>query len=136
MTQAPRGEIVDIVGEENFEWLSQEFDRGTRLKDVPDTILQRVASVDITIRNYWGDRNAVTTIAMITFAYRMAGKVQDPRYGSNDIVLLKVLAKREILRRKGEVELGNRMWDAPLYQIITGEVGERIRATKLMTNPM
>ncbi|MBW2066753.1 MAG: hypothetical protein JRJ03_17735 [Deltaproteobacteria bacterium] len=136
MTQTPRDGIVDMIGKENFQWLSQKFDKGTRLKDVPETILERVGSVDITIRDYGRDRAAVTTIAMITFAYRMAGKVQDPKYGSNDIALLKVLAKREILRRRGEVVLENRMWDAPLCQIITGEVGERIRAAKLMTNPM
>lgn len=136
MTRAPKEGIVEMIGHENFEWLSLRFDKKTTLRDVPEAILRRVGSVDITIRNYGGDRNAVTSIAMITFAYKLAGKVQDPRYGSNDIILLKVLARNEISRREGEAELRNKIWNAPLYEIITGEVGERIRATKLMTNPV
>lgn len=136
MGRAPTLGIVEIIGRENFEWLSQAFDKKTTLKDVPETILERVGSVDITIRDYGGDRNAVTSIAMITFAYKMAGKVQEPKYGSNDMILLKVLAGKEISRRKGGVQLENKMWEAPLYRLITGEVGDRIRATKLMTNPI
>jgi len=136
MGRAPTLGIVEMIGKENFEWLSREFDKRTTLMDVPETILERVGSVDITIRDYGGDRNAVTSIAMITFAYKMAGRVQEPKYGSNDMILLKVLARKEISRRKGGVQLQNKMWKAPLYRIITGEVGESIRATKLMTNPI
>jgi len=44
--------------------------------------------VDITIRDYSCDRNAVTAIALIIFAYQLAGKNQEPRYGSNDLLLL------------------------------------------------
>jgi hypothetical protein len=66
----------------------------------------------------------------------MAGKVQHPKYGSNDMLLLKVLAKNEKLKREGNALSPNRLWDAPLYELITEAVGERIRATKFMTNPI
>ena len=77
------------------------------------------------------------SIALITFAYKMADKdkVQHPKYGSNDILLLKVLAKNEVSRRKGEKLSENKLWDAPLCELITGEVGEKIRASRFMTNP-
>jgi hypothetical protein len=91
--------------------------------------------VDITIRDYARDRNAIVSIALITFAYKMAEKVQHPKYGSNDILLLKVLAENERSRREGRKLSENKLWDAPLYELITGEVGERIRATRFMTNP-
>jgi len=117
-------------------WLSKEFNEETRLKDVPDEILECVSSVDITLRNYAGDRNAITSIALLTFAYKIGGKVQHPKYGSNDILLLKILAKNERSRRDGKKLSNNKLWDAPLFELITGEVGERIRATKFMTNPM
>lgn len=64
------------------------FSPGTGLKDLPEEILDRASSVDITIRDYSRDRNAVTAIALIIFAYQLAGKNQEPRYGSNDLLLL------------------------------------------------
>lgn len=135
MSQDHQNGIVEMVGQKNFEWLATEFNKDTRLKDIPDEILNLICSVDITVRNYSAHPNAITTIALITFAYRIAGKIQEPRYGSNDILLLKVLSKNEQSRREGGSLPDNRMWQVPLYELITGEVGERIRATKFMTNP-
>ena len=136
MNQESSKGIVEIIGRDSFMWLSKEFDKETRLKDIPDDILECVGSVDITIRDYAGDRNAITSIAFLTFAYKIGGKVQHPKYGSNDILLLKILAKNERSRRDGKKLSNNQLWDAPLFELITGEVGERIRATKFMTNPM
>lgn len=135
MNQQKRHGIVDIVGRDIFEWLTDEFNEETRLNDIPEVILDRVCSVDITIRDYARDRNAITSIALITFAYKMAGKIQNPKYGSNDMLLLKVLGKNERLKREGKRLSSHSLWDAPLYELITDEVGERIRATKFMTNP-
>lgn len=136
MNQEPGKGIVEIIGRDSFMWLSKEFNEETRLKDIPDEILECVSSVDITLRDYAGDRNAITSIALITFAYKIGGKVQRPKYGSNDILLLKILTKNEISRRNGKKLSNNQLWDAPLFELITGEVGEKIRATKFMTNPM
>jgi hypothetical protein len=135
MNNEAKNEIVEIIGGDCFEWLSREFHMKTQLKDIPDEILALISSVDITIRDYAKDRNAIVSIALITFAYKMADKVQHPKYGSNDICLLKVLAKNEVSRRKGKKLSENKLWDAPLYELITGEVGEKIRASRLMTNP-
>jgi len=128
--------IVHVIGKDIFEWLSSEFNRETRLKDVPEAILDRVCSIDITIRDYARDREAITSIALITFAYKMAGKNQHPKYGSNDMLLLKVLAKNEKRRRGGHNLSPHRLWNAPLYELITEDVGETIRETKFMTNPL
>ena len=127
--------IVEIIGKDCFDWLAGEFDMDVRLKDIPDEILDRISSVNITTRDYAGDLNAITSIALITFAYKMASSIQHPKYGSNDILLLKVLAKNEKSRRKGETLSDNGVWDTPLYELITGDVGDKIRATKIMTNP-
>ena len=135
MNSESKNGIVEIIGSNNFDWLSREFDRETQLQDIPDEILALVSSVDITTRDYARNRNAVVSIAFITFAYKMADKVQHPKYGSNDILLLKVLTKNELSRRKGKALSKNRLWDAPLYELITGEVGEKIRETRFMTNP-
>ena len=135
MTQESKNEIVEIIGPECFGWLSREFDRETRLKDIPDEILALLSSVDVTIRDYAKDRSAIVSIALITFAYKMANKVQHPKYGSNDILLLKILAKNEVSRRDGEKLSEHELWNAPLHELITGEVGERIRASRFMTNP-
>ena len=135
MTNESKNEIVDIIGPDCFEWLSRKFDTKTRLKDIPDQILALISSVDITIRDYAKDRSAIVSIALITFAYRMANKVQHPKYGSNDILLLKILAKNELSRREGERISENELWDAPLHELITGEVGEKIRTSRFMTNP-
>jgi hypothetical protein len=136
MNQSGKSDIVEMIGQELFQWLSQTFSRKTTLREVPDDILERAQSIDITVRNYAADRNAITAIALITFAYRMANKVQHPKYGSNDLLLLKVLAKNEMRRRGGRSLSGNDMWGTPLYELITGEVGDKIRETKFMTNPM
>ncbi len=135
MKNGTKNEIVEIIGGDCFEWLSRKFHMETQLKDIPDEILALISSVDITIRDYAKDRNAIVSIALITFAYKMANKAQHPKYGSNDICLLKVLAKNEVSRRKGKKLSENKLWDAPLYELITGEVGEKIRASRLMTNP-
>lgn len=135
MNQKRSQGIVDIIGQDIFRWLTDEFNEETRLKDVPEAILDRICAMDITIRNYAGDQNAITSIALITFAYKMADKIQNPKYGSNDLLLLKVLAKNEKLKRDGNPLSPHRLWHAPLFKLITEEVGERIRATKFMTNP-
>ena len=129
-------DIVAMIGKENLQWLATEFSLGTGLKDLPEEILDRASSVDITIRDYSRNRNAVTAIALITFAYQLAGKSQEPRCGSNDLLLLKVLAKKEKLRRTENRPHDHPDWNLPLFELITGEVGEAIRATKLITNPI
>lgn len=128
--------IVDVIGLSNFEWLSKSFNRKTVLRDVPEDILDRVAEVDITLRDYGSDINGITSIALITFAYRMAGKAQHARTGPKDILLVKVLAAGEKRRREGEFQPLNRLWNAPLFELITGEVGERIRAMRTLNSPV
>src|SRR5512136_3452729 len=123
----PSGETMDIVtmiGKENLQWLATEFCRETRLKDLPEEILERASSVDITLRDYSRDRNAVTAIALITFAYQIGGKRQEPRYGSNDLLLLKVLAVKEKRRRTENKPYDHQALNMPLFELITGEVGE------------
>ena len=129
-------DIVSMIGKENLQWLATEFCRDTTLKDLPEEILDRASSVDITLRDYSRDRNAVTAIALITFAYQLGGKRQEPRYGSNDLLLLKVLAGKEKRRRTGTEPYDHSGWESPLFELITGEVGEAIRATKFITNPL
>ena len=128
-------DIVASIGREQFEWMAKTFDKKSRLSDVPDEIINRVSRVEIATRDYMSDRNATTAIALITFAYQMAGKHQLPQNGSKDIILLKVLAKHERARRNGGDVSEHDMWNAPLFELITGEVGDRIRATRLMTDP-
>ena len=128
--------IIRLIGKEIFQWLSQNFDKKTILKDLPDEILARIASVDITVRNYADDRNSVTCIALITFAYKMADKIQQAPFGVKDILLLKVLAKEEILQRKGRCRSIDRLWNTPLFKLLTGDVGDRIRATRTMNSPI
>ncbi len=128
--------IIRLIGKEPFQWLSQKFNRKTTLKDIPDEILVRIASVDIATRNYVDDPNSVTSIALITFAYKMADRVQKAPFGVKDILLLKVLAEEEKLRRKERHLLGDGFWKAPLFELLTGEVGDRIRATRTMNSPI
>ncbi|RLC24512.1 MAG: hypothetical protein DRH56_06570 [Deltaproteobacteria bacterium] len=127
--------VVELIGRKSFEWLSREFTRSTTLRDLPDDILSAVASTDITVRDYASDPNAVTAIAVLTFAYRMADRVQEPHHGPGDILLLKVLARGERARREGSPGSRNRFRDLPLFELITGEVGERIRGMSLMGTP-
>jgi hypothetical protein len=128
-------EIVTMIGNEILRWLATEFCRETRLGDLPKDILERASSVDITLRDYSRDRNAVTAIALITFAYQLGGKRQEPRYGSNDLLLLKILAQKEKRRRAENIPPDHPGWEIPLFELLTGEVGEAIRATKFITNP-
>ena len=128
-------DVTAMIGRENLRWLVAEFCRETRLKDLPKDILERASSVDITLRDYSRDRNAVTAIALITFAYQLGGKRQEPRYGSNDLLLLKVLANREKSRRAENKPYDPPGLDLPLFELFTGEVGEAIRATRFITNP-
>ena len=127
--------IVEVIGKDTFRWLSTDFNKTTTLKDFPGEILDRIASVDITIRNYAGDKNAVTSIAVITFAYKMAAKIQIASFGAKDILLLKVLAKNEKLRRTRENCTQHKILDAPFFELITGPVGERIRVMRTINSP-
>jgi hypothetical protein len=129
-------DIVTMIGKENLQWLATEFGRETRLEDLPEEILDRACAVDITLRDYSRDRNAVTAIALITFAYQLGGKRQEPRYGSNDLLLLKVLAAREKRRRTKNQPYDHPGMNLPLFELVTGKVGEAIRATKFITNPL
>ncbi len=127
--------IVDLVGAEAFAWLSRSFSRETTLREVPEEILERVSRMGATQRDFSSDPDAITAIALLTFAYALAGKTQEARHGSNDLMLVKVLSRNELARRRGRRRLSSPYWTAPLYDLITGEVGDRIRATPLMTNP-
>jgi hypothetical protein len=129
-------DVVTMIGKENLQWLATEFSRETRLKDLPEEILDRACAVDITLRDYSRDRKAVTAIALITFAYQLGGKRQEPRYGSNDLLLLKVLAGREKRKRTENQPYDHPGMTLPLFELVTGEVGEAIRATKFITNPL
>jgi hypothetical protein len=135
MVQDLATRIQDIIGKENFEWLARRFDTKTRLDDIPQEILERISGVNIAAKDFSMDRNAITAIALITFAYGMAGKVQHPKYASHDILLVKVLAKKERERRDGLGRSDNDAWDLPLFELITGDVGESIRGTKIITGP-
>jgi hypothetical protein len=128
--------IVEAIGKDSFKWLSRKFNEETTLRDVPDEILDRISSVDISVRNYVDNRDAITSIAVITFAYRLANDIQRAQFGAKDILLLKVLSKNEKLRREGRIDFQHRMWDTPLFELITGEVGERIRAMRTMNSPI
>ena len=135
MTEEPTHPIVEIIGAECFAWLSGDFSRKTPLFDVPEEILKRVSRVDALQRDFSSDPDAITAIALVTFAYALAEKQQEARCGTHDLLLLKVLARGEMARRGGERRLQNPFWSAPLYQLITGEVGERIRGSRTMTPP-
>ncbi|MDY6971998.1 MAG: hypothetical protein SV775_06690 [Thermodesulfobacteriota bacterium] len=128
--------IVEVIGTGSFQWLSGKFNKESTLRDVPDEILYRVADVDITIRDYASDQNAITSIALITFAYKTADKTQEARFGARDILLLKVLAREEKSRREGKGSSTHRLWRAPLFELITGEVGDRIRAMRTLNSPV
>jgi hypothetical protein len=128
--------IIEAIGKDSFEWLLRKFSRETTLKDVPDEVLDRIGSVDITVRNYASNRDAITSIAVITFAYKLANEAQKTQFGAKDIFLLKVLAKNEKLRRTDKGHSHNKMWEAPLFELITGEVGGRIRGMRTMNSPI
>ena len=131
-----QNQIVETIGKDIFQWLSGEFSKETTLKEIPDQILDRLVSVDITTRNYFGDISSITSIAVITFAYNMAGKTQKPQFGPKDILLLKVLAKNEKLRRSGKQTLKHKLWGAPVYELLTGEVGDKIRSIRTMNSSL
>lgn len=136
MNKRTNDPIVDLVGEESFSWLSRNFSRKTTLEDVPAEVLESVSKVDIARRDYGADSNAVTAIALLTFAYAMAGKSQEARHGSNDLMLVKALSRGELDRRCGRRSAENPFWKKPLFELITGDVGDRIRAARFMTNPV
>jgi len=133
---ATKNGIVEAIGKASFEWLQKKFDRKTTLKDLPDDMLARIASVDMATRDYISDKNAVLSIAVITFAYKMANKTQQPRFGAKDILLLKILAKREIKRRGKNSALYRGQMDLPLFELITGELGDRIRRMRTFNSPI
>ena len=124
--------VLEIIGESNLAWIAGEFNRSALLKDIPEAILDRISNADITKRDYSGDQNGMTSIALLTFAYKMAGRVQEARNGPRDILLLKVLAKNEKARRKGKKRSENAMWNAPVFELITGEVGDRVRDMNIL----
>ncbi len=128
MTAKNENSIVNSIGEETFWWMAETFDRKTRLSDIPAEVLDRLSAVDITVKNYEEDPPSITAIALITFAFKIAQKAQNPHGVLSNITLLKVLAKNEKSGRAGERELKNPYWNTPLYELITGEVGERIRS--------
>lgn len=127
--------VVRLVGEETFSWLCGTFDRGTTFREVPGDILDRLAVLDPASREYRQDRNAVTAIAMITFCYRMAGREQPVREAGKDLLLLKVLAQKETAVREGAASPHRMMTRIPVCELITGEVGERIRKAPCMNSP-
>ena len=135
MNQENKNDVVQQIGAEIFEWLALKFNKNTTLEDLPEGLLDSICKIDTTIRDFSSDPNAITAIALITFSYKLANKQQQAHYGSNDLLLVKVLVKNELAKRKGEKTLDNEMWKAPVYELITGKVGEEIRATKFMTNP-
>ena len=75
-------------------------------------------------------------ITMITFAYKMAGRVQLASHGPKDILLLKVLAKEERDRRRGTGGFKKAPRGMPVFRIITGEVGELIRGIRTINSPV
>jgi hypothetical protein len=105
------------------------------LKDFPDEILTRVVSVDITARDYRLHPGALTAIAIITFAYKLAGRRQMAAFGGKDILLLKVLAQGEKERREGRERDADSFWNLSVVELITGRVGDRIRAMRSMLGP-
>ncbi len=127
MNEKNENPIVRAIGEDIFWWMAETFDQKTRLRDLPDELLERLNIVDLAVRNYEEDVNSITAIALITFAYKLVGAAQRPHDAMSNIALLKVLAKNEKAARLEERELKSRYWAMPLYELITGEVGERIR---------
>ena len=127
--------IVEAIGRDIFDWLSTEFSHDTTMKDFPDEILRRVVSVDIATRDYSLHPGALTAIAVITFAYKLAGRRQMAAFGGKDILLLKVLAEREQERREGRERDAGSFWNLPVVELITGQVGDRIRAMRSMVGP-
>lgn len=127
--------IVSLVGKGSFEWLSGRFDRETLLADVPHDILTAVAGIDVATRDFGADGNAVTAIALVTFAYRLAGRRQQAHLGPRDLLLVKVLAKEELKRRDGQTAFLRVPEGLPLFEIITGEVGECIRSMATINSP-
>jgi len=119
--------VLEIIGEDIFRWILHQFDQTTTLKDVPGEILQRLASVKVPQGMYGSDQNSLTCIAVLTFAYKLKGKQQSPKFAEKDMLFVKVLARNELARRKGKKTLANPYWDHPLCELIVGEVGDRIR---------
>ncbi len=66
----------------------------------------------------------------------MAGKVQNACFGPKDMLLIKALALKEEARRSGEVILKNHLWERAVFDLVTGEVGERIREIRTINCPL
>jgi len=66
--------------------------------------------------------------------YLLTYPPQEARLGDMNMLLLKVLGENERKRRQGKVRLKNRYWDLPVFELITGEPGERIRAMRTMNS--
>lgn len=128
-------DVVDVIGQDHFRWLATQFDRRTRLEDAPEDMVRRLAAIPVGIRDYGRDPNAVTGIALLAFTYRMAGGVPEARFGTKELLLLKVLAKHELLRRAGTARSDHALWSCPLFELITGKVGEHVRAMRLIDSP-
>ena len=127
-----QGSIEDFIGRDLFLWISREFEADTGLREIPGEIIDRISFLDITARDYHRDLNAVTAIALITFAYKRAGRHQDVRVGPKDLLLMKVLAKLERSRRRSGEQTCLSHIDRSLCEIVTGEIGDRIRSMGTM----
>ncbi|WP_028320121.1 hypothetical protein [Desulfatiglans anilini] len=132
---ADENPIVSLIGKESFRWLSGSFNQATLLAEVPYEILTAVAAIDVSTRDFGADRNAVTAIALVTFAYRLAGRRQQAHLGPRDLLLVKVLAKEELKRRDGRSAFLRVPEALPLFEIVTGEVGDRIRSMATINSP-
>ena len=127
--------VVEIIGEDIFRWMLHRFDQTTTLKDIPGEILQRLASVKVPQGMYGSDQNSLTCIAVLTFAYKLKGKQQSPKFAEKDMLLVKVLARNELARRKGKKKFKNPYWDHPVYELIAGQIGDRIRLDPFAFRP-
>jgi len=127
-----RGAVEDFIGKDLFLWISREFNANTKLKEIPGEIIDRISLIDITSRDYQSDLNCVTAIALITFAYKRAGRYPDIHAGPKDLLLMKVLAKQERSRRRSPDQAGLYPAEQSFCEIFTGEIGSRIRSMGTM----
>ena len=126
------GSVEDLIGRDLFLWISRVFNAQTTLNEIPDEIINRISSIDIASRAYQNDPKSLTAIAVITFAYKRAGRYQDMSVGPKDMLFMKVLAKKEKSRRKNAGPLSGHPFELPLCEIFAGEIGDRIRSVATM----